>query len=181
MRIVIAGFGVQGRKRQAVAGEQVVAIVDPVAPGAKFRSIEEVPAADYEAACVCVPDPQKLPVLRYLLGQGKHVLVEKPLLASSAQIRELAGLARVTRVACYTAYNHRFEPHVARLKEILDGGTLGEIFLARIFYGNGTARDVRNSPWRDNDLGVVSDLGSHLLDLAHFLFGPGDAALLCGT
>ena len=34
------------------------------------------------------------------------------------------------------------------------------------------ARDVRNSPWRDQGAGVLPDLGSHMLDLAHCLFGP---------
>ena len=40
-----------------------------------------------------------------------------------------------------------------------------------MFYGNGTARDVRNSPWRDKGAGVLPDLGSHLLDTAMFWFG----------
>src|SRR5207253_1134536 len=35
----------------------------------------------------------------------------------------------------------------------------------------GTAADVRCSPWRDQGLGVISDLGSHLLDLTDFLLG----------
>jgi scyllo-inositol 2-dehydrogenase (NADP+) len=175
MRFAVVGFGVQGRKRRAVAGDRVVAIVDPVAPEAEFRRIEEVPAAAYDAALVCVPDAEKLPVLRHLLSEGKHVLVEKPLLGTPAEIRELIQLASDHRAACYTAYNHRFEPHIARLKPLLDAGTLGRIYLAKFFYGNGTARDVRQSPWRDKGLGVFADLGSHLLDMAHFLFGPHEA------
>jgi len=53
----------------------------------------------------------------------------------------------------------------------MEQGTLGRIYMARALYGNGTARNVRQSPWRDEGLGVLSDLGSHLLDLACFLFG----------
>tara|TARA_B100000749_G_scaffold221993_1_gene177117 strand:- start:19 stop:573 length:555 start_codon:yes stop_codon:yes gene_type:complete len=48
---------------------------------------------------------------------------------------------------------------------------LGSVYTARIFYGNGTAADVRKSPWRDTGMGVLSDLGSHLLDLIRYLFG----------
>jgi predicted dehydrogenase len=172
MRIAVVGLGVQGRKRRAIAGEAVVAVVDPVAPGADFKTIKEVALDSYDAACVCVPDEAKLPILRHRLRHGKHALVEKPLLGSSAEIRELIELARANAATCYTAYNHRFEPHIATLKGILDTGSLGSIYLARFFYGNGTARDVRNSPWRDKGLGVFSDLGSHMLDMAHFLFGP---------
>jgi predicted dehydrogenase len=40
-----------------------------------------------------------------------------------------------------------------------------------MFYGNGTARLVRESEWRDQGAGVLPDLGSHLLDTANFWFG----------
>lgn len=172
MRIAIIGLGVQGRKRRAVAGDRVVAVVDPVAEGADFKTIADVSDDSYDAACVCVPDHEKLPVLRHLLARGKHILVEKPMLGTAAEIQELMELSRINHAACYTAYNHRFEPYIARLKQILDSGALGKIYLAKFFYGNGTARDVRNSPWRDKGTGVFIDLGSHMLDMAHFLFGP---------
>jgi scyllo-inositol 2-dehydrogenase (NADP+) len=176
MKIAVIGLGVQGRKRRAIAGDHVVAVVDPVAPGVDFQQIEQVPLTAYDAACVCVPDQAKLPVLRYLLANGKHLLVEKPLLASPEEIRDLQARAHANHAACYTAYNHRFEPHIARLKQLLDAQTLGPVYLAKFFYGNGTARDVRNSPWRDKGLGVFSDLGSHMLDMALFLFGPHESS-----
>jgi len=39
-----------------------------------------------------------------------------------------------------------------------------------MFYGNGTARLVRESEWRDKGGGVLPDLGSHLLDTCQFWF-----------
>ena len=69
MRVVVAGLGVQGQKRRRVAGPDFVAAVDPVNREAKYRAIEDVPLGRYDA------------VLDYLLGNGKHVLVEKPLWA----------------------------------------------------------------------------------------------------
>jgi len=172
MRVVVAGLGVQGKKRLAVAGTEAVAIVDPVAPGAGHRAIEDVPLASYDAALVCTPDQAKLPLLEYLLAHGKHVLVEKPLVAeSSGPLLRLKALAEQHRVVCYTAYNHRFEPHIVRLQRVLDSGELGRVYLAKFFYGNGTARLVRDSAWRDRDLGVFPDLGSHLLDWTLMLFG----------
>jgi predicted dehydrogenase len=172
MKVVIVGLGIQGRKRMAIAGPEVVATVDPVEPAAKFRRVEEVPLGEFEAACVCTPDSEKIHILTYLLSHGKHVLVEKPLLASdSTRLRVLDELARQSRAVCYTAYNHRFEPNLAKLKTVLDTRVLGEVYLVRAFYGNGTARDVRNSSWRDMGLGVLADLGSHLLDLCLFCFG----------
>lgn len=156
----------------ASEGEEVVATVDPIVPTARYKTIEEVPLDSYDAALVCTPDSAKFAILTYLLARGKHALVEKPILADNEkEIRELIDLSQKHGATCYTAYNHRFEPHIVRVKELLDRQAIGEIYFARLFYGNGTARDVRNSPWRDKGTGVLPDLGSHLLDLSLFLFG----------
>src|SRR6476660_3574937 len=54
---------------------------------------------------------------------------------------------------------------------LVASGTLGAIYRCRMFYGNGTARLVRDSDWRDQGAGVLPDLGSHLLDTCRFWFG----------
>lgn len=172
MRAIVVGLGIQGRKRQTVAGSDVVATVDPVIAGATYRRVEDVPLGDYDAALVCTPDAPKVTVLTHLIERGKHVLVEKPLLAADdGALRRLEQLIRARRTVCYTAYNHRFEPHLVNMKRLLDSGSLGRIYQVSMFYGNGTARDVRNSPWRDQGLGVIPDLASHMLDLILFYFG----------
>jgi len=175
LRVIVVGLGIQGKKRRAIAGSEVVATVDPVHPEAQFQSVEDVPAADYDAALVCTPDSAKLPLLRYLLELGKHVLVEKPLLGENpGDLESLDELASSRNAVCYTAYNHRFEPHLMNFARIFNEGVLGKVYCARFFYGNGTARDVRNSPWRDRGFGVLPDLGSHLLDLTLFVFGRAE-------
>ena len=171
MRAIVVGLGVQGHKRRAVAGTDCVAVVDPVNPDAGCRKLEEVPPGSYDAALVCTPDEPKVELLEYLLSQGKHVLVEKPLWAArDDDISRLERIAREKRAICYTAYNHRFEPHYVRMREVIRSGVLGKIYHCRMFYGNGTARLVRDSAWRDAGAGVLPDLGSHLLDTALFWF-----------
>jgi predicted dehydrogenase len=168
-RCIVIGYGVQGRKRRAIAGSDVAAIVDPVAEGANYRYVRDVPLGSYDSALVCTPDGAKSELLGFLLGNGKNVLVEKPLLATDdATLVGLQDLARRNEVICYTAYNHRFEPHFVRMRDLLASGTLGEIYSLRMFYGNGTARLVRQSGWRDQGAGVLPDLGSHLLDTLMF-------------
>ena len=172
MRTIVVGLGVQGHKRGRVAGTDFVASVDTQNPDAQYRTLADVPLDAYEAALVCVPDDAKTGLLTYLLGHGKHVLVEKPLVADdAAALTGLQDLARANGAVCYVAYNHRFEPHFVRMRDLIASGALGRIYRCRMFYGNGTARLVRNSDWRDRGAGVLDDLGSHVLDTARFWFG----------
>ena len=48
-----------------------------------------------------------------------------------------------------------------------------------MFYGNGTARLVRDSDWRDQGSGVLHDLGSHLLDTVAYWFGQPSQISRC--
>lgn len=172
MRVVVIGLGVQGKKRAKVSGAELIATIDPVNADASFKTVEQIPIADYDAALVCTPDGAKSKILTHLLANKKHVLVEKPLLGEAGcSLLQLKELAERNNAVCYTAYNHRFEPHILRLKQTLDANWLGKIYQVKFFYGNGTARDVRNSAWRDKGLGVLPDLGSHLLDWTLMLFG----------
>jgi scyllo-inositol 2-dehydrogenase (NADP+) len=172
MRVIVVGLGVQGYKRRKFAGADFVAAVDPVNREASYKSVQEVPLGSYDAALCCVPDEPKTELLTYLLGHAKHVLVEKPLWApSDERIEALQALARANGVQCYTAYNHRFEPHFMRMRDLIASGDLGRPYRCRMFYGNGTARLVRDSAWRDQGAGVLPDLASHLLDTATFWFG----------
>ena len=172
MRVIVVGLGVQGIKRRAIAGKEVVATVDPVHAEADYKSLADVPLSTFDVALVCTPDDAKIELLTHLLSNGKHLLVEKPLFApDNSALEELARIAKSKGVVCYTAYNHRFEPHFVRMKQTIESGRLGKIYCVRMFYGNGTARLVRDSAWRDQGAGVLPDLGSHLLDTALFWFG----------
>jgi predicted dehydrogenase len=57
------------------------------------------------------------------------------------------------------------------MRDLIAKNELGKIYSCRMFYGNGTARLVRESVWRDEGAGVLPDLGSHLLDTCRFWFG----------
>ncbi len=171
MKTIVVGLGVQGCKRKKFAGNDYVASVDPVNLEADYKSLLDVPLNLYDSVLLCVPDQPKVELIIYLLENKKHVLVEKPLWAERNEtILALEKLANKIKVVCYTAYNHRFEPHFIQLKKVLDSGELGRLYHCRVFYGNGTAQLVKGS-WRDQGSGVLADLGSHLLDTLSFWFG----------
>ena len=170
-RTIILGLGVQGQKRKKIADTDVVCVVDPFKKDADFKEVTEVPLDSFDSALVCTPDEAKIDIINYLVENKKHVLVEKPLWSSSKkELIKIQQACENNKVICYTAYNHRFEPHFVRMKETLDSGLLGNIYSCRVFYGNGTATLVKNSEWRDKGAGVLNDLGSHLLDTYLYWF-----------
>ena len=171
MKVIVVGLGVQGNKRREHAGEDYVASVDPNSSEAEFNDIRDVNLDTYDAVLACVPDKPKIELLRYCVEHKKHVLVEKPLwVEKEKQIIELEKRALTNQVVCYTAYNHRFEPHFMKMRDLIKSGELGKIYSCRMFYGNGTAKLVRDSTWRDKGAGVLPDLGSHLLDTCRYWF-----------
>lgn len=170
MRYIIIGFGNIGQKRKAFLGEKCVAIVDPVHPEATFCSFKDVPLSDYDAAILATPNSVKIEALEYLLNNKKHVLIEKPMLFSDYHVStKLDNISKTNKAIWYTSYNHTFEPLILKLKSYLKSNLLGKIYFAQFTYGNGTVNNIKET-WRDEGLGVLEDLGCHLIDLARFLF-----------
>lgn len=171
MKIIIVGMGVQGKKRKAFAKKDLVATVDTIRP-ADYTNINKVPTNTYDAVILCVPDNQKIKLLQFCLQNKKHVMVEKPLISKKIEIlNKIKNRFKKNKLILYTAYNHRFEPHFIRMKKLLESKVLGKIYSCRMFYGNGTAKLVKFSRWRDKNNGVINDLVSHLLDTCLFWFG----------
>ena len=114
---------------------------------------------------------KKVTLIKYLLNKKKHLLVEKPLVNFNDKLfKDLKNTICKNNLNFYTAYNHRFEPHFIKMKEYLQKKIIGKVYYVKLFYGNGTARIVKNSIWRDKGSGVLKDLGSHLLDTIDFWF-----------
>jgi scyllo-inositol 2-dehydrogenase (NADP+) len=171
MRAIVVGMGVQGEKRKKYLGKDFVFSVDKF-KNANYKSIFDVPLKAYNAALICVPESEKIDLIKYCIKNKKNILVEKPLLIKSDKLlTKFEKQAKKNKVILYTAYNHRFEPNILKLKNLIEKKTLGKIYKCKIFYGNGTSYLVKKSKWRDKELGVVTDIGSHLLDLCLFWFG----------
>ena len=171
MKAIIVGMGVQGNKRKKFLRKNFVYSVDKFKK-ADFQSIYKVPLDKYDTAFVCVPDCEKLKIVNYCIEKKKHVLLEKPFIVRNSKVLlNLENLAKKKKVTCYTAYNHRFEPIINKMKNLIKSNKLGKVYKCRIFYGNGTSLSVKKSQWRDKGTGVVTDIGSHLLDLCLYWFG----------
>lgn len=108
---------------------------------------------------------------------GKHILCEKPLARTAEEAKAMWDAVEKAGVKHMVAYNYRFVPAIRQIKELIDGGTLGQIYHWRAVYLQewimphyGVERI-----WRlDGEVagsGALGDLGAHIIDLAHFLVG----------
>lgn len=95
------------------------------------------------------------------LAAGRHVLVEKPLCASSREAHGLVGAARAG-ARLFVGHSERFNPVVRALARLLRGDELLSMDLRRV------------GPSVNASVGVLLNLGVHDLDLAAYL-GGGDA------
>jgi len=166
---LVIGLGVQGNKRIKFLKEKYLT-VDPIKKIADYQKLSDVPLKEVSHAYVCTPEKQKFKIIKKLLNNNIHVLVEKPLIFKKEEDKEILKILKVKKSTLYTAYNHRFEPHIVKAKKILDKSELGKIYYVNIYYGNGTAQLWKNN-WREKNLySIINDLGVHLLDIFDFWF-----------
>ena len=171
MKILIVGLGNQGSKRiKFLKKYNYFASYDPYNPQAHFNSLKSIPLEKFDSVFLCVPDLEKYELIKFFLRNKKNVFVEKPLYVNRRYLKFLYSLAKINRSILYTAYNHRFEPNIINIKNDLKL-LKDKIYNLRLYYGNGTAIDVKKSKWRDMGLGVISDLVPHLLDILIFTLG----------
>lgn len=172
IRYIIVGLGNIGSKRISILKNKCIATVDLYNDSADYINFKDVSLDSYDAAIISTPNNVKYDIIKYMLQNRKHVLIEKPFPFISNNfnmINNLNILSNKNKCIWYTSYNHRFEKSIIKLKEILESNVLGNIYFANFLYGNGTVKNSLNS-WRDDGYGVLEDLGSHLIDLTSFLF-----------
>ena len=114
---------------------------------------------DVDAVYVATPHPMHRAYAELALRAGKPVLLEKPFTVTAAQARELVALARERGLFLMEAMWTRFLPHVARIRELLAEGALGEIVTVIADHGQWFPED------REHRLFAPELAGGALLDL----------------
>ena len=114
---------------------------------------------------------------------GKHVFCEKPFCRTADEAKAMLAAAEKAGVVHYVNHNYRRCPAVYLAKKMIDNGDIGEIRHWRGAY----QQSWLNNPDHPLDwkllkatagAGPLWDLGSHAVDLAHFLVGDF-AELVC--
>src|SRR4029078_12753611 len=93
------------------------------------------------------------------LQNGKHVFVEKPFTSTSKQAEELIELAAKKNLQIMVDHACIFSGSVKKIREIIDAGTLGDLY-----YFDSTRV---NLGLFQHDVSVIWDLAPHDLSLMH--------------
>lgn len=128
---------------------------------------------DLDAVVIAVPDDLHYPITMAALDAGLHVLCEKPLAFSLDQAKVMLAKAESAGVKHMTYFTWRWVPHIRYLCQLVDEGYIGDCYDAQFHYVGSYGRDVGYQwKWdRQRGLGVLGDLGSHMIDLTRLLVG----------
>jgi predicted dehydrogenase len=179
IRLGVVGLGYWGpnlaRNFAAIPGCEVSWLCDASAearakaaqtlPGARLaEDIDELLGdGELDAVVLATPVPTHAALATRVLEAGKHCFVEKPLATTVADAQLAVDAATRTGRLLMVGHLLEYHPAVTRLKELVDGGELGELFY---LYGNrvnlGKLRADENALW---------SLGAHDVSVVLHLIG----------
>jgi predicted dehydrogenase len=147
------------------ASEQARARLAPVFPAA--RTSGELSALlgdpDLDAVVLATPVPTHAELAVSVLEAGKHCFVEKPLATNALDAERALAAAERSGRTLMVGHLLEYHPAVARLKEVIAGEELGELYYV---YGNrlnlGKLRADENALW---------SLGAHDVSVVLHLIG----------
>ncbi|KAF4508675.1 hypothetical protein G6O67_005024 [Ophiocordyceps sinensis] len=149
-------------------------------PEAKhYNRVEALLAdADVDVVVITTPPDTHFALTKAALEAGKHVLTEKPFVPTSAQADQLVTLAREKKRLICVYQNRRWDSDFLTVKHLLANKALGRIVEFNTHFDRYRATAPAN--WK-GELGIPSggsalfDLGTHLVDQVHVLFGMPQA------
>jgi predicted dehydrogenase len=179
VRVALVGYGYWGpnvaRNLVELGDAEMVAICDARHealdrarrryPGIRATEQFETLLADpgIDAIAVTTPVSTHFELARQALDAGKHVFVEKPLAASSAEAHQLAELARAAGLVLMPGHTFLYSPPVNMIQELINADVLGEI------YSISTSRV--NLGLHQPDASVAWDLGPHDFSILRYWLG----------
>jgi predicted dehydrogenase len=157
-----------------VSEEAPLRYCDFLPPSRRFTDWHDLVALEeLDIVDVCTPNRTHAPIALAALTAGKHVLCEKPLATSAAEVQSLITAAQRSGKLLMAAQHLRFDPSTVQMKALIDAGLLGHIYYIRAQWLR--RRLLPPRPTFIEQLlsggGAALDVGVHVLDLSYWLLG----------
>lgn len=170
----------------ALAGrneEKLRAYAEPFGPKKLYTDYQALlDDENVDAVYIPLPNSVHLEWVVKAAEAGKHILCEKPLALTEAEVREMFAAAERNHVLLEEAYAYRHAQLVQKVKELVDGGAIGRI---RYLESKHSTLDTNTQGYRyQKGLGggAAYDVTSYNVSLASYLLGkdPADMHVFCG-
>ena len=138
---------------------------------------------DIHIVDICTPNRYHAPLACAALDAGKHVICEKPLAPSPAEIRQMIAARDRSKRMLMTAQHMRFGAQARALKREIETGTLGEVYHARSWMLRRAAAPTRPGfiLKQHSGGGPCIDIGVHVLDLTLWMMGHPTPVAVTGV
>jgi predicted dehydrogenase len=104
----------------------------------------------------------------------KHIICQKPMAPDFETAKRMVKMCTDAGAKFYIHENYRWQTPVRRFKQIIDSGIIGKPFKARVSFLSGYPV-FDNQPFlMELDHFILTDMGSHVLDVVRYLFGECD-------
>ncbi len=186
LKIGVIGYGYWGpnvvRNFYNAAGATVSSVCD-FSPAALQRVRKTYPSMDVttnpddiltspdiDAVAIVTPISHHYALAKKALENGKHVFVEKPFTANTAQAEELIELAASKNLQIMVDHTFLFNGAVRKIRELVDTGVLGNLY----YYDSMRV----NLGLFQHDANVVWDLAPHDLSIIDYLITESPEAIV---
>jgi len=132
-----------------------------------YNSLEELLSdKTIDIVLVATPNDVHKEIAIKAMEAGKHVVCEKPVTLSSADLQEMIDASERTGKLLVVHQNRRWDEDFITMKKIYDENMLGEVYAieSRVHGSRGIPGDWRQK--KEHGGGMVLDWGVHILDQA---------------
>lgn len=162
--------------------EKVLARFSKVHKLNPYTDLDKFLGSDIDAVLLSVPHYLHATLAEKVAAAGKHILCEKPMATTLEECDRMIAAAKKSSVKFMIAENHRFLPAHRLVKDIVQQGLIGDVFLGRAYEGAFVPSRVFLDPnnWQftydQGGGGVVADQGCHKFATLNWMLGEVDKA-----
>ncbi|HZO90870.1 MAG TPA: Gfo/Idh/MocA family oxidoreductase [Chthonomonadaceae bacterium] len=191
LRFAIFGAGFWARYRlsgwKELEGAQCVGLCDPIRAKAEalaraldvprvYDDPEELLRREQlDFVDIVAPVGAHSPLVHLAAARGLPVICQKPMAPSLAEAEQMVAACREAGVSFYIHENWRWQTPIRKARQALVEGHIGTPFRARIEMISGFPVFANQPYLKDLEQFLLADMGSHILDVARFLFGEAES------